>query len=174
MIPWPGERSKIPTKLERSRGGSREHVHGDSSCFAKFCGLRAPGATEDAPSLEDHPWRPGVVLSRVRSMKLCRKQVQGDFSSLLSCRAKTPMCVSYQFLQSFQDFKRSKRRTHAQRRNSKIRAWRPPKWSPGASGYPKSSSGGQGRAGKRAKSALCTEIIFWTFVYLSNMAPFSV
>ena len=77
-----------------------------------------------------------------------------DFSSILSCRAKAPMCCSYQFLQCFVGFARSSHRT-------RMSADKPRKSSHCAlqnrgqerPRNPKSSPSDPGRAKKHVRSA---------------------
>ena len=62
-------------------------------------------------SPEPLPDRPEATFERVRSIERRRTRLWNDFSLFLSCRAKAPMCLAYQFLQCFVVFERSKQRT---------------------------------------------------------------
>ena len=106
--------------------------------------------------------RPGDVQERARdgpktlpgpsgAMSECHWK---DFLSFLSCRAKAPMCSSYQFLQCFVGFERCKQRPRARSENAR-KSWRFGLQNRARErpGDPKSSPGGPVRATKREKVA---------------------
>ena len=106
------------------------------------------------------PGTSGAMSECVRRNKQSRTRHRNVFSSFLSCRAKAPMCSSYQFLQCFVAFERCKQRARAQQKRSKIRAFRPSKSSPGPSERPKIEPGrriSRDRTRKR-RAKLCD---FW-------------
>ena len=97
---------------------------------------------------------PGEVSKQVWSSERCRTRPWTDFWSFLCCRAEATICVSYQFLQCFVGFERSKQRTRARgekRRHS--RHFSLPNRTCERSGDPKSHSGGPVRTAKREKAA---------------------
>ena len=97
----------------------------------------------------------------VRRDKQSRTRHRNVFSSFLSCRAKAPMCCSYQFLQCFVGFERCKQRTRARSENArKSRRFGLQNRARERPGDPKSSPGGSFRATKREKVARSSSI-FW-------------
>ena len=68
-----------------------------------------PKASPGTPkTLQDPPDGPS---ERLRSTERLRTRLRIDFWLVLSCCAKTPMCLAYQFLQCFVGFARSSHRT---------------------------------------------------------------
>ena len=68
-----------------------------------------PKASPGSPkTLQDPPDGPS---ERLRSTERLRTRLRIDFWLVLSCCAKTPMCLAYQFLQCFVGFARSSHRT---------------------------------------------------------------
>ena len=70
-----------------------------------------PKASPGTPKTLQDP--PDVLSERLRSTERLRTRLQIDFWLVLSCRAKTPMCLAYQFLQCFVGFERCKQRARA-------------------------------------------------------------
>ena len=100
------------------------------------------------------PGPSGAMSECVRRDKQSRTRHRNVFSSFLSCRAKAPMCCSYQFLQCFVGFERCKQRTRARSENArKSRRFGLQNRARERPGDPKSSPSGPVRAIKRARSA---------------------
>ena len=107
------------------------------------------------------PGPSGAMSECVRRDKQSRTRHRNVFSSFLSCRAKAPMCCSYQFLQCFVGFERCKQRTRARSEDPrKSRRFGPQNRARERPGDLKSSPGGTVRATKREKGTR-NIAIFW-------------
>ena len=125
--------------------------------------LGTPRACQERPGdaqersrdgLKTVPGACGAMSERVRREKHRRVRHRNDFSLFLSCRAKAPMCCSYQFLQCFVGFERCKQRTRTRSENArKSRRFGLQNRARERPGDPKSSPGGPVRATKREKVA---------------------
>ena len=107
------------------------------------------------------PGPSGAMSECVRHGKHSRTRHRNDFWTFLSCRAKAPMCCSYQFLQCFVGFERCKQRRRARSENArKSRRFGLQNRARERPGDPKSSPGGPFCATKRVKVAR-SSAIFW-------------
>ena len=120
-----------------------------------------PGVAQERPrhGPKTLPSLSGAMSECVRRDKQSRTRHRNVFSSILSCRAKAPMCFSYQFLQCFVAFEQSKQRTRARNEHArKSRRFGLQNRARERPGDPKSSPGGLACATKREKVARSSSI----------------